>query len=360
MPYVQGALLAMDVSTGGILAMVGGRDFKDSPFNRATQAVRQPGSGFKPFVYTAAIDNGFTPADIILDAPIVVPEAGPPEIIEDTDPPLELPTDWIPTNYSEDFQGNVRLRYALKRSINIPAVKLGMMVGPREVARYARSMGIGGRLSRVYSLALGSSEVRLIDMVTAYTVLANQGILIEPHSVERIEDRSGKLLERHNGDSREVLSAQTAYIVTNMLESVLDSGTGWAARDLRFEHPAAGKTGTTNDCTDAWFIGFSPRIVCGTWVGFDDRRSLGKKMTGARVALPIWTEFMKRAHRDAPKEAFRVPPGIVVKKICSESGELATHSCPHVLEEVFIQGTEPREPCGTHWTGSTRRSPRRT
>jgi len=347
-PYVQGALLAVDVSTGGILAMIGGRDFQDSPFNRATQAPRQPGSGFKPFVYTAAIDHGFSPADTILDAPIVIPGAGTPIVLEGTDPPIEEPTDWLPENYTHDFKGEIRLRYALKRSINIPAVKLAMMVGPETVARYARDMGIETPLPAVYSLALGSAEVRLIDMVRAYGTLANQGIRLEPYAIERIEDRNGRILEVHSAVSREVIPPQTAYVVTSMLESVIESGTGWAARAWGFQHPAAGKTGTTNDCTDAWFVGFTPRIICGVWAGFDDRRTLGEKMTGARVALPIWTEFMKAAHAGLPKEPFPVPPGVVVRRICAESGLLAGENCPETIDEVFVQGTEPVQTCRRH------------
>jgi penicillin-binding protein 1A len=347
-PYVQGALLAVDVSTGGILAMIGGRDFSESSFNRATQAPRQPGSGFKPFVYTAAIDGGFSPADTIMDAPIVIGGAGTPLVLEGTDPPIEEATDWAPVNYEREFHGEVRLRYALKRSINIPAVKLTMMVGPETVAAYAHDMGIRTRLPEIYSIALGSAEVRLLDMVRAYAVLANQGILLEPYAVERIEDRNGRVLEMHSAVSREVIPAQTAYVVTNMLSSVLDSGTGWAARAWGFQHPAAGKTGTTNDYTDAWFVGFTPRIACGVWVGFDDRHTLGSKMTGARVALPAWTEFMKAAHADLPKEPFPVPPGIVTRRICAASGELATTNCPDVIEEVFIEGTEPLRSCTVH------------
>jgi len=357
-PYVQGALFAVDVSSGGILSMVGGRDFVDSPFNRSTQAPRQPGSGFKPFLYTAAIDNGFSPADTLLDAPLVVPGAGPPLVLEGTDPPIEEPTDWLPENYSREYHGSVRLRYALKRSINIPAVKLGVLLGPRTVAEYAAEMGISTPMAPVYSLPLGSAEVRLIDMVKAYGVLANQGIRLEPYAVERIEDRSGRVLEEHEGRSREVVSPQTAYVVSSMLESVIQSGTGWAARGLGFAHPAAGKTGTTNDCTDAWFVGFTPHIACGVWVGFDDRRSLGERMTGARVALPIWTEFMKGAHANLPKEPFRRPAGIVTRRVCAQTGELATDSCTETIEEVFIQGAEPVRRCHLHGVPSDRRKAR--
>jgi penicillin-binding protein 1A len=347
-PYVQGALLAVDASTGGIIAMVGGRDFRDSQFNRATQAPRQPGSGFKPFVYTAAIDRGYTPADTILDAPIVVPGAGPPLLVRTPDGVIERPTDWAPENYEPGFQGEVTLRYALKHSINLPTIRLCMEVGPEAVARYAREMGISTPLKPVYSLALGSCEVKLIDMVEAYATLANQGIRMAPYAIERIEDQNGRVLEKHETRSREVLSPETAYVVTNMLESVLVNGTGWAARAWGFDHPAAGKTGTTNDCTDAWFIGYTPRVVCGAWVGFDDRRTLGNGMTGAVAALPIWTEFMKAAHAGLPREPFRRPAGVVVRRICATTGALAAPKCPEVLDEVFVEGTEPVRECPLH------------
>jgi penicillin-binding protein 1A len=357
-PYVEGALLAVDVSTGGILAMIGGRDFNDSSYNRAIQAPRQPGSGFKPFVYTAAIDRGFTPADTIMDAPIVVAGAGTPIVLEGTDPPIEEPTDWVPANFEREFEGEIRLRTALKRSINTAAVRMGLMIGPDVIARYAHEMGITTPLASVPSLALGSGEVKLVDLVRAYGVLANQGIRLEPYSIERIEDRSGRVLEVHSSVSTEVLSPQTAYVMTSMLESVLTDGTGWSARARGFEHPAAGKTGTTNDYADAWFTGFTPHIICGVWGGFDDRRSLGERMTGARVALPVWTDFMKAAHEGLPKEPFQVPPGIVTRRICAETGELACEDCPEVMEEVFVQGTEPVRPCHVHAASPAAPNPR--
>ncbi len=347
-PYVQGALLALDVGSGGILAMVGGRDFKDSPFNRVTQAPRQPGSGFKPFLYTAAIDNGFSPADTILDAPLLVPAAGTPITFRDIDPDYEEATDWWPVNYARDFAGVVRLRYALKKSINLAAVRLGMLVGPRTVADYAERMGITTPLYPVYSLPLGSAEVTLWDMVKAYGVLANQGVRLEPYAIERIEDRSGRVLEEHTRLSQAVLAPETAYVVTNMMESVLSSGTGWGARARGFQHPAAGKTGTTNDYADAWFIGFSPHVVCGVWTGYDERKTLGPRMSGARVALPIWTEFMKAAHVGIPRDPFPTPPGITTRRICSRTGLLATENCPDILTEVFAQGSEPIRHCQLH------------
>lgn len=347
-PYVQAALLATDVRTGGILAMVGGRDFADSPFNRATQAPRQPGSGFKPFLYTAAIDNGFSPADTILDAPLLIPGAGAPIKFGDAAPDYEEPTDWWPVNYSHEFSGEVRLRYALKKSINLVAVRLGLLVGPDKVADYANRMGISTPLAPVPSLPLGSREVTLLDMVTAYGVLANQGVRLEPYAIDRIEDRNGRILEQHSGMSQMIVPPETAYIVTNMMESVISSGTGWAARAWGFQHPAAGKTGTTNDYADAWFVGFTPSVICGVWSGYDERRPLGRSMTGARVALPIWTEFMKEAHVGQPKTPFERPAGIVVRTICEETGLLAADDCPRIMEEVFVQGMEPVRQCERH------------
>jgi len=191
-------------------------------------------------------------------------------------------------------------------------------------------------------------KVTLFDMVKAYGVLANQGTRLEPYAVEKIEDRSGRVLSTHMASSYEALSPATAYVVTSMLQSVIDGGTGWSARAWGFSNPAAGKTGTTNDYTDAWFIGFTPHVVCGVWGGFDDRRSMGNSMTGARVALPVWTEFMKAAHVGVAKDVFQVPPGIVTKMICAETGELAGPNCEETLNEVFIQGSEPLRQCHAH------------
>jgi penicillin-binding protein 1A len=218
-------------------------------------------------------------------------------------------------------------------------------------------MGVETPLSSIYSLALGSAEVRLIDMVRAYGVLANQGIRLEPYAVERIEDRNGRTLEVHSTMSTEVISPQTAYVVTSMMESVLRDGTGWGARARGFTRPAAGKTGTTNDCTDAWFVGFTPSVICGVWGGFDDRRPLGNNMTGARVALPVWAEFMKAAHEGLPVEEFQRPPGIVTRRVCARTGLLATESCEEVIEEVFVQGSEPSGSCSAHGTPLRQRSP---
>ncbi len=332
-PYLEGALLAMEPITGYVKAMVGGRDFFHSQFNRAVQAWRQAGSAFKPFVYTAAIDNGFTPSYRILDAPIVV-EAGD--------------TIWRPSNYDERFLGLTTLRRGLSLSRNLVAVRLITLVGPQTVIDYARRMGIKGNLKNVLSLALGSCEVTLLDMVSAYSTIANDGLRVKPLMILKTLDAQGRILYRAEHDEEKVLSSQTAYIMTNMLESVLNNGTAIGARLRGFTAPAAGKTGTTNDFTDAWFIGFSPNLICGVWVGFDEKKSIGEKASGAKAALPIWDRFMKEALGKGPYREFIPPVGIVRTPVCVATGLLPSPGCPEVREEVFIAGTEPKDTCRVH------------
>lgn len=333
---VQGALVAIDPRTGEIKAMVGGRNFKESKFNRATQAHRQPGSSFKPFVFTAAIDNGYRPTDIILDTPIVIP--------------TEEGQLWRPYNYDSTFGGPTTLRDGLRRSRNLVAIKLLQQIGPKQVAFYAEKMGIRSELRPVLSLAIGTSEVTLLELTSAYSVLANGGIRVEPTSILRIVDREGNIIEENHPRKKEVLSAQTAYMMTNMLQSVIDAGTGYGARRAGFVRPAAGKTGTTDNFTDAWFIGFTPYLVTGVWVGFDDQRTLGDRQAGSVVALPVWAAFMKAAHDTLrlPPTDFKVPTGIVKKRVCKRTLKLARKYCPNTYLEVFIQGTEPTEYCQKH------------
>jgi len=333
-PYLQGALAALEPSTGRVLALVGGRDFSASNWNRATQARRQPGSAFKPFVYLTAIENGFRPSDILLDTPIS----------------FELPDGevWEPRNFTEVFHGPVTLRYALEHSINVATIKLLQKIGPRKVVMNAHRLGIRTPLQPVLSMALGSEEVTLMDLVSAYTVFANGGVRCEPYFVSRIEDRDGRLLEENTTRAEAVISPEDAYMITNMMESVMDSGTGRDARRLGFKLPAAGKTGTTDEYTDAWFVGFTPSAAAGVWVGFDLKNSMGNKMTGARVALPIWTKFMIAATKGKENDVFPVPPGIVRIEICPDSGLLPTANCPHRVKEVFEKGTEPHEYCDIH------------
>ncbi len=333
-PYLQGALVAIDPRNGYVRALVGGRDWNQSNFNRATQARRQPGSAFKPFVYTAAMDNGFKPTDIIVDEPVTFP-GGNGEA-------------YSPQNYDHTYRGPVTLRYALQQSINIPAIKLLRKVGVSLVASYARRMGIKSPIGQNLSLALGSSEVTLLELTSAYAVIANRGIRNEPLFLLKVEDRAGNVLERNAPRPFEVLSEETAATMTSMLQSVMDHGTGFPARSRGFTIPAAGKTGTMDDYMDAWFVGFIPGLSCGVWVGYDEKKTIGPGMTGARAALPAWTDFMLGATRGRPVEDFPVPAGTSSRVVCAESGMLATDACPNVTTELFAEGSEPTEYCTTH------------
>jgi len=336
--YLQGALYCMDPRTGYVFALVGGRSFSESPFNRAIQAHRQPGSAFKPFIYTAAIDNGFRASDIILDTPVVFQGATAEE-------------EWRPQNYTGDFLGPMTLRYALKKSVNIPAIKLLRKVGVPTVASYARRMGIRSPIANVLSVALGTSEVTLEEITSAYGTFANQGIRVEPFYVIRVEDREGRLLETNATRSEEVLGAETVAIATSMLTDVIRSGTAQAAWARGFNRPAAGKTGTTDEYNNGWFIGFTPEIVTGVWVGYDSNDPIGEKMEGARVALPIWTDFMIEATRDRPGVTFPMPPTLITARVCSESGMLAREDCPAPYAELYKPGTQPEELCSFHGGG---------
>jgi penicillin-binding protein 1A len=341
---IQAALVAIEPRSGYVKAMVGGRNFQTTKFNHVTQAPRQPGSAFKPILYAAAIDNGWKTTDIIYDAPIVLPAIGQQE-------------EWRPQNYDRTFRGPVTLREALAKSINLVAIKLLQRVSPAQVIYYAQRMGIHTPLEPVPSLAIGTSEVKLIELTSAYGALANLGIRHEPILIRQILDRDGNIIEDNAPFEEEVLSAPTAYVVTNMLQSVMDDpgGTGRGARLNGFVRPAAGKTGTTDEYTDAWFIGFTPQLVAGVWVGFSEGKiPIGKNQTGGRVALPIWTDFMLGVHRDLPVEDFTVPPGVIFRTICEETKLLATPNCPLTRREVFIEGTEPIEKCPLRQHGRNR------
>jgi len=283
-PTPQAAMIAIDNPTGEIKAMVGGYSFEDSKFNRATQSVRQVGSSFKVYVYADALEKGFTPFDTILDAPFTTISGGQP---------------YSPRNYDEKFEGNITLRRALAGSRNVPAVKLAEKVGISTVVDEARRFGISTPLPPYLPLALGAADMRLLEHVSAFTVFPDDGIRIDPHMIRRVATYDGALLEEAHPSIHEVVSPEVARTMTAMLEEVIQFGTGIEAKVLK--RPAAGKTGTTQDYTDAWFVGFTPQITAGVWVGFDDKQnSLGKKETGARAALPIWTSFMQNALAGMP------------------------------------------------------------
>lgn len=332
---IQGDLLAIDNQTGGALAFIGGRDFEKSKFIRVTQALRQPGSSFKPFVYTTAIDNGFSPSDLFLDSPIVLTIGG---------------QEWRPDNFDMTFRGEMTLRDGLKDSRNLISIKLIMdpLVTPQQVIEYARRMGIKSKLMAVPSLAIGSSEVTMWEMVPAFSVFPNGGVRKEPFYINKILDRNGNIkYERNRTDQEEVLAPQTAYIITNMLQTVVDHGTGYGARLRGFVRPAGGKTGTTNSNTDNWFIGFTPQITCGVWLGYDDKTKIGigKGEVGATTALPVWTEFMLAASNGLPVIDFPVPPGIYTATICLDSGLLARGDCPRTATDIFTDNTLPKSEC---------------
>ncbi|MBA3912422.1 MAG: PBP1A family penicillin-binding protein [Acidobacteriales bacterium] len=274
----QGALIAVDNASGEIKAMVGGRDFNDSKFNRATQALRQTGSSFKPYVYTAAVDLGAKADDIVVDEPTTFQTASGP---------------YAPHNYDYNFEGAITLRRALAQSRNIPALKVAQGVGIKTVIDYAHRFGITSNIPAYLPVALGSAEVTLLEQTAAFSVFPNDGVRVAPRYIKRVTDYDGRVLEEDYPDVADVVSSHTARIMTSMLQEVVQHGTAAVAASLKL--PLAGKTGTTNDFTDSWFLGFSPRMTTGVWVGFDEKKSLGNKESGARAALPIWIDFMKVA-----------------------------------------------------------------
>ncbi|MBW2063863.1 MAG: PBP1A family penicillin-binding protein [Deltaproteobacteria bacterium] len=327
-PEVEGAIFCMEAFTGRVRAMVGGKDFHKSQFNRAIQAKRQPGSAFKPIIYVAAIDWGMNPSTVILDAPYISRMK-----------PGEEP--WRPKNYKEKFFGPTLLRTGLIMSRNVITVKILNTIGVDYVIRYARRMGIEADLNEDLSLALGSSGISLSELTKTYAVFANGGMTVEPIFINRIEDRDGRVIEENQPVLGEAISKETAFVMTDLLRSAIREGTGWRIRALK--RPAAGKTGTTNDLRDAWFMGYTPGLVTGVWVGYDDRRPMGKGETGSRAASPIWLYFMKEVLKDKPVEDFSAPEGVVFAKIDSKTGLLAGPYSEKTVFQAFKKGDEPRE-----------------
>jgi penicillin-binding protein 1B len=350
---LQGCLIALQPQTGHIKAMVGGRDFQVSQFNRATQARRQPGSLFKPFVYAAAISQSLTSQGQPFTATTLI-EDSPFTLMSETGI-------WNPQNYDKTFHGPVTLRTALENSLNVATARVAQEIGIDRVISTARAMGIQSPLKNVPSLALGTSEVIPLEIASAYAVIANGGIKVEPRSIKEVVDATGQVLERRTLDMTTVLAPQEAYLLTHLLQGVVDRGTARGVRAFGFDRPVAGKTGTTSDYKDAWFLGFTPDLLSVVWVGFDqyipvessplspgtDGSGVGElRLTGAQAALPMWTEFIKQSLVGLPVSDFVVPPRIVYRMIDPKTGLLSTKDCPEAIREAFIEGTEPQEGCG--------------
>ena len=325
-PVVEGSLLALDPRTGAVQAMVGGYSFSRSQFNRAIAARRQPGSAFKPLIYAAALQQGLTPATLILDAPVVYQDE-------------ELDRIWKPENYEKRFYGTISLREALRHSRNAATVRLLEQIGVPEVVHVASNLGIQSPLSQDLSLALGSSSVTLQEITSAYGVFANQGMWLRPYQITLVKDVNGEILQQHLFEPRQAMTPENAYLTTNMLMDVIQSGTGRRAKKIG--RPLAGKTGTTNGYNDAWFVGYAPNLATGVWIGFDSVRTLGRLESGARAALPIWTQFMGQALSHLPVMTFMIPEGIQFAQVDTTTGDLPTRSSRHVSTEVFRKGTEP-------------------
>lgn len=330
-PIAEAALVAIDNRTGQIEAMVGGWNFNRSKFNRAVQAYRQIGSTFKPVVYTTAIDRGFTPSSILVDAPVSYP-AGDGSI-------------YSPQNYDHKFEGSITLRRALENSRNIPAIKMMDTLGAKNVVEYAKRFGFEQDFPPYLPIALGAGDGTLLELTSAYTVFPNQGVRMKPFEILKVEDRDGNLLEENRSEPVDVIRADTAFVMTNLLRGVVQRGTAASAASLNW--PLAGKTGTVDDNTDAWFVGFDPHITVGVWVGLDEKKPLGANETGAAAALPIWIDFMKayidaRPDKNDPPQ-FEPPANIVFLSVDKSTGSVLAAETPDAVNEAFISGTQPGE-----------------
>ena len=330
-PEVDGAMLAVDNKTGEIKAMVGGYAFQKSKFNRAIQALRQTGSTFKPIIYTAALEHGFSPATIIQDEPFSYIDEWSGEL-------------WEPRNHKGDYLGPMTLRRGLEQSRNVVTSRILQDITPQVGVTYAKKFGISSDLKPFMSLGLGAFEVTLQEMVEAFTVFANYGMRVESYFIRSIRDLNNNIIEENFPERKQVIEKETAFIMNYLLQGVVQSGTGWRARAL--PAPVGGKTGTTNDFTDAWFIGFTPTLTVGVWVGFDQKKSLGQEQTGSEAAAPIFVKFMENYLAKYPEtNKFRVPSGIYMIDIDKYTGKLVTPDCLYPFSEAFLPGTEPLEFC---------------
>jgi penicillin-binding protein 1A len=327
-PKAESALICLEARSGHVKAMIGGRDFSTSQFNRAVQSRRQPGSAFKPIIYAAALDKGYTPATVLIDAPVVYRNPGQGGT-------------WKPKNYGRKFYGPTSLRQALAHSRNVVTVKLLGDIGIDYAIDYARRLGIASPLAKDLSIALGSSGVSLLEIVKAYAVFANLGERIEPVFVTRVVDRDGRILEEARPERTRAIESSTAYLMTSLMQSVVQEGTG--ARVQALGRPVAGKTGTTDDLFDAWFVGYTPSYVTGVWVGFDDESSLGPGETGARAAIPVWLDFMQAMLADKPVEDFTAPETVVFAEIDADTGLLPIPQSRRIISECFKAGTVPTQ-----------------
>jgi penicillin-binding protein 1A len=340
-PLLEGAFLVIDPRSGQIKAMVGGYSFQRSEWNRATQAQRQAGSAIKPILYTAALENRFTASSQISDEPVEFPDKW-------------LGETWTPRNYDRKYKGTVTLRIGLEESRNVVTARLLDYISPQTGVDYCRKFGLTSTIYPYLSLSLGTFDVSLLELVSAYTVFPNKGVRIKPYFITRIEDREGNVLEEARVEAEEVISPQRAYLMTSLMRGVVQRGTAAAANSLGI--PLAGKTGTTSDYTDAWFVGFSPSLCAGVWIGNDEKVPIGNRQAGAVAALPAWITFFKRIIDDETKSAqaagrkpnfedFDVPPNITFVEVDWKTGFLATPACLWPIREAFLAGTEPDRYC---------------
>jgi penicillin-binding protein 1A len=339
-PYLQGAVVVMDPHTGEILAMVGGRDFEQSQFNRATQALRQPGSAFKPFVYAAALEQGRSPLSHVLDEPVSVRQSDG--------------SYWEPKNYDPEYLGSITLREALRKSKNMAAIRLGMDVGISSVRSVAKRAGIRTPIPAYPSIYIGAAAVYPLDLISSYATFANGGMRVEPRYIKRIDDREGHILWEPTDPPVQALPPSLAWILTDMLREVVDRGTGYRARDpnvgnLSYDIPAAGKTGTTNDATDAWFIGYTPDLLAGVWLGFDQPKSISSAATGGGVAVPVWARVVRKYYENRPApEPWERPADVVVRHISRWTGKAVAADCPYMVgsyTDYFVGSAAPTPGC---------------
>ncbi|ERP31763.1 penicillin-binding protein 1A [Chitinivibrio alkaliphilus] len=329
---LQTSVVTLDNSSGAVRVLIGGRDFSESRYNRAMQGGRQPGSAFKPFVYTAALKQGYTPATQIIDKPVTI------ETSEG---------EWRPVNFDRRFHGEVSLEYAVRRSLNLVVIEVLLDIGATDVISLARRMGISGHLPAVPALAIGAGNVSNLELTRAYSVFPNQGTLRQTYLIDSIVDNHGRVIFRNDLEEQEVLSPDVATVMTKMLEKVVSEGTAGAVRREGFRHPTAGKTGTSNNYSDAWFVGYTPRYTTGVWVGADQRRTMGRGITGSRGAIPIWTPLMQSLHDEASREEFPLTDEVVEHRVCEDTGELATSHCPRRYTTHFLRSNVP-DRCTEH------------